>query len=164
MFSFLSGPICQTFTWLCLWCLRKSKRLVLSRVMSVYLVFYSGTYEISLFYFIFESFIQLGCFEVSIFPQFFCQNFHSWDFLAVQWLRLVSLPVQGVRKGSVLGQGTKMPHALKPWNQIIKQKQDCNKFSKDFKNGPHQKKKKTWENICVKIRHDQQAFVGLFIV
>ena len=149
MFSFLSGHICQTFTWLCLWRLRKSKRLVLSRVMSVYLVFYSGTYVISLFYFIFESFIQLSCFEVSIFPQFFCQNFHSWDFLAVQWLRLVSLPVQGVRKGSVLGQGTKMPHALKPWNQIIKQKQDCNKFSKDFKSGPRQKKKNKPEKIFV---------------
>lgn len=101
IFSFISRHICQTFTWLCLWCLQKSKCLVLSRVVSVYLVFYSGTYVISLFYFIFESFIQLSCFEVSIFPQFLCQNFQSWDFLEVQWLRLVSLPVQGVGKAGV---------------------------------------------------------------
>ena len=35
-----------------------------------------------------------------------------------------------------------MPHASWPKKQNIKQKQYCNKFSKDFKNGPHQKKKK----------------------
>ena len=29
-----------------------------------------------------------------------------------------------------------------PKNQNIKQKQYCKKFNKDFKNGPHQKKKK----------------------
>ena len=42
--------------------------------------------------------------------------------------------------GSFPGQGAKIPHALWPKNQNIKQKQYCNKFSKDFKNGPHQKK------------------------
>ena len=31
-----------------------------------------------------------------------------------------------------------MPHGQK--NQNVKQKQYCNKFNKDFKNGPHQKK------------------------
>ena len=36
---------------------------------------------------------------------------------------------------------TKMPHASWPKNQNIKQKQSCNKFSKDFKNVPRQKKK-----------------------
>ena len=30
-----------------------------------------------------------------------------------------------------------------------KKEQYCNKFSKDFKNGPHQKKKKRRENIIV---------------
>ena len=30
--------------------------------------------------------------------------------------------------------------ALQPKNQTIKQKQYCNKFNKDFKNGPHQNK------------------------
>ena len=37
--------------------------------------------------------------------------------------------------------GAKIPHALQPKYQNIKQKQYCNKFNKDFKNGPHQKKK-----------------------
>ena len=41
--------------------------------------------------------------------------------------------------GSIPGGGTKMPHASQPKNQNIKQKQYCNKFNKDFKNGPHQK-------------------------
>ena len=36
--------------------------------------------------------------------------------------------------------GTKIPHALWPKNQNIKQQQYCDKF-KDFKNGPHEKKK-----------------------
>ena len=39
------------------------------------------------------------------------------------------------------GQGAKIPHASWPENQNIKQKQYCNKFNEDFKNGPHQKKK-----------------------
>ena len=41
--------------------------------------------------------------------------------------------------GPIPGQGTKTPHTLPPKNQNIKQKQYCNKFNKDFKNGPHQK-------------------------
>ena len=44
--------------------------------------------------------------------------------------------------GSIPGRGAKIPHALRPENQNIKQKQYCNKFNKDFKNGPRQKKKK----------------------
>ena len=43
--------------------------------------------------------------------------------------------------GSIPGRGAKIPHALRPKNQNIKQKQHCNKFNKDFKNGLHQKKK-----------------------
>ena len=43
------------------------------------------------------------------------------------------------------GQGAKIPHASRPKNQNIKQKQYCNKFNKDFKNGPHQKKKKIFK-------------------
>ena len=34
----------------------------------------------------------------------------------------------------------KIPHALRPKKQNTKQKQCCNKFNKDFKNGPHQKR------------------------
>ena len=47
--------------------------------------------------------------------------------------------------GLIPGRGAKIPHAWWPKNQNIKQKQYCNKFNKDFKNGPHQKilKKKT---------------------
>ena len=41
--------------------------------------------------------------------------------------------------GSIPGLGTKIPHASWPKNQNIKQKQHCNKFNRDFKNGPHQK-------------------------
>ena len=41
------------------------------------------------------------------------------------------------------GRGAKISHALWPKNQNIKQKQYCNKFNKDFQNGPHQKKKKS---------------------
>ena len=39
--------------------------------------------------------------------------------------------------GSVPGWGPKILHAPWPKNQTIKQKQCCNKFNKDFKNGPH---------------------------
>ena len=44
--------------------------------------------------------------------------------------------------GSTPGRGAKIPQASQPKNQNIKQKQYCNRFNKDFKNGPHQKKKK----------------------
>ena len=39
---------------------------------------------------------------------------------------------------SIPGRGAKIPHAS--WPKNIKQKQYCNKFNKDFKNGPHKKK------------------------
>ena len=38
-----------------------------------------------------------------------------------------------------------MPNGQK--NQKVKQKQYCNEFNKDFKNGPHQKKKKKNEKV-----------------
>ena len=41
--------------------------------------------------------------------------------------------------GLIPGQEAKSPHASGPKNQNTKQKQYCNKFSKNFKNGPHQK-------------------------
>ena len=47
---------------------------------------------------------------------------------------------------SVPGWRAKIPHALWPKNlAVIKQKQYCNKFSKDFKNDPHQEKSKKKE-------------------
>ena len=41
--------------------------------------------------------------------------------------------------GLIPGRGAKIPHESWPRNKNIKQKSCCNKFSKDFKNGPHQK-------------------------
>ena len=41
---------------------------------------------------------------------------------------------------SIPGLGAKIPPALGQYK--TKQKQYCNKFNNDFKNGPHQKKKK----------------------
>ena len=57
-----------------------------------------------------------------------------WTSLAVQWLRL-RLPVQGVWVRSLVRE-------LRSHGKIkhIKQKQYYNKFNKDFKSGPHQKK------------------------
>ena len=56
--------------------------------------------------------------------------------LAVKWLRL-RLLMQGVRV-LVAELGSHMPYSQK--NQNIKQKQNCNKFNKDFKNGTQEKK------------------------
>ena len=55
--------------------------------------------------------------------------------LAVQWLRL-HLLIQGVA-GSIPCQGVRLPGALGPEKQNIKQKQYCSKFNEDFKNGPY---------------------------
>ena len=54
--------------------------------------------------------------------------------LVAQWLRL-NLPMQAIQVQSL----AKIPHALWPVSQNIKEKQYCNKFNKDFKNYPHQK-------------------------
>ena len=40
--------------------------------------------------------------------------------------------------GSVPGQGAEIPHASWPKHQNMKQKQYCNEYNKDFKNGPYQ--------------------------
>ena len=57
------------------------------------------------------------------------------DFPVVQWLRLC-LPMQGVRVWSLLGKldPTCLGAKIKK-KQDIKQKDYCNKFNKDFKNG-----------------------------
>ena len=49
-----------------------------------------------------------------------------------------TLPSNSGGAGSIPGRGAKIPHASQPKNQNIKQY--CNKFNKDFKNGPHQRK------------------------
>ena len=58
----------------------------------------------------------------------------------VQWLRP---HCNEGSQGSVPGEEAKTPHAFWPKRQNIKQKQYCNKFNKDIKNGPHQKNLKT---------------------
>ena len=52
------------------------------------------------------------------------------------------LPSNAGSTGLIPGQGASIPHASSPKNQNIKQEQYYNKFNKDFKNSPHQKKKK----------------------
>ena len=49
-------------------------------------------------------------------------------------------PINAGAEGSIPGGGAKIPCVWGPKKQNIKQKQYCNKFSKDFKNGPRQKK------------------------
>ena len=57
--------------------------------------------------------------------------------------------------GSIPGQGARIPHASRPKKQNIKQKQYCNKFNKDFSNGPHQKqtnKKPLKSSLCWRVK------------
>ena len=49
-------------------------------------------------------------------------------------------PSSAAGMGSTPDQEAKIPYVLWPKNKNIKQKQYCNKFNKDFKNGPHQKR------------------------
>ena len=58
-----------------------------------------------------------------------------------------TLPSSAGGGGLIPGWRAKIPHALGPKNQNIKQKQYCNKFNKDFKNGPHQKRKEKKKEI-----------------
>ena len=53
---------------------------------------------------------------------------------------LKTLPSKAGNMGSIPGRGTKIPHALQPKIQNIEQRQYCNKFNKNYKNGPHFKK------------------------
>ena len=41
--------------------------------------------------------------------------------------------------GLIPGPGTKIPDALQPPKPKPRRKQYCNKFNKNFKNGPHQR-------------------------
>ena len=60
--------------------------------------------------------------------------------------------------GSSHGQGTKIPHALGPKKQNIKkEKQNCNKFNKGLKHGPHQNLKKS-QSMCL-----NDPFIGLTV-
>ena len=53
----------------------------------------------------------------------------------------ISSSSAGMQVGSLIGElGLHVPPG--PKHQSVKQKQNCNKFNKDFKNGPPQKRKK----------------------
>ena len=41
--------------------------------------------------------------------------------------------------GLIPGQGAGIPHSSRPKSQNMEQMQYCNKFNRDFENGPHQK-------------------------
>ena len=80
--------------------------------------------------------------------------------LMVQWLRL-HCPMQEVWVWSHVWElRCHMPCGQK--NQNMKQEQCCNKFNKDFKNGPHQKKekcfKKEWWDLMVKQKSRNKKF------
>ena len=53
-----------------------------------------------------------------------------------------AFPSNAEGAGLIPGQGSRIRHALDPKGQNMRQKQHYNKFNKDCKNGPHQKKKK----------------------
>ena len=61
--------------------------------------------------------------------------------LMVQWLRLC-LPIQGIQVQSLVQD---LRSHIGASTQNIKQKQYCNKFNKNFKNGPHQQNLKKKE-------------------
>ena len=48
-----------------------------------------------------------------------------------------TLPSNAEGAGLIPGLGAKIPHALWLENQDIRKLKQCNKFNKDFKNGPH---------------------------
>ena len=57
----------------------------------------------------------------------------SQDFLSSPVVKIS--PSNAGNTGSVRGWGVMIPHAFQPKHQDIKQKQSCNKFNKNFKNG-----------------------------
>ena len=64
----------------------------------------------------------------------------------------MTLPSNAGDVGLIPGGGAKIPHALGPKKpEHEQQKQNCNKFNKDFTNGPH--KKKTYKKLkdCYKL-------------
>ena len=62
----------------------------------------------------------------------------GWDFPGNHPVVKI-LPSNAGSTGSIPGRGAKFTHALWSKKRNIKQKQYCNKFNKNFKNGPHQK-------------------------
>ena len=48
-----------------------------------------------------------------------------------------TLPSNAEGASSIPGWGAEIQHASRTKNQNMKQRQYCNKFTQDFKNGPH---------------------------
>ena len=73
-----------------------------------------------------------------LFPMASFSKNQSWDFHGGPVVK--TLPSVAGVAGSIPGLGAMIPGGSRPKNQNIKQKQHCNKFNKDFKTGPHQKR------------------------
>ena len=76
-----------------------------------------------------------------------------------------TLPSKAVGMDSLPGQGAKMPHGQKKTKKKhkknTKQEQYCNKFNKEFKNGPYQKRKLKKEFVnstAVSQRYDRNGY------
>ena len=73
-----------------------------------------------------------------------------------------TLPSNAVDTGSIPGWRAKISHDSQPKIQNIKQKQCCNIYNKDFKNGPHQKKKNKKQKTKNKVSYDTDTIIFLF--
>ena len=71
------------------------------------------------------------------------QKYHCRDFPGVPVVK--TSPSSAESQGSIPGHATKIPHASRPKTKT-KQKQCSDKFNKNFKNGPHKKKKNHCRN------------------
>ena len=94
-----------------------------------------------------------------IFVQLWYMNIlHFGTSLGVWWLRL-HLPMQGIWIQPLVGEPTScMPQ---PKNPNMKQKQYCNRFNKNFTNGPY-KKKILKKILCsVSYRKDRKKKLGI---
>ena len=78
--------------------------------------------------------------DFTIFPQNIAVNYWSWGLPGDPMVK--TLPDNARGAGLILGWGSKIPPASWPKKQNIKQKQYCDEFNKDFKNGPYREKKK----------------------
>ena len=93
--------------------------------------------------------------------KFLFQNCDTGASLVVQWLKLHASSAGGA--GSIPGRGAGIPHASQSKKQNRKQKQYCNKFKKDFKNGPYQKaffQKKNCDRQCARIHQNLLSLSG----
>jgi len=55
------------------------------------------------------------------------------------WPSDLILPSDAEGSGLIPGEAARISHTSWSKNQNVKQKEYCDKFNKDFKNGPHQK-------------------------